>query len=223
MVVKSLGLPEVTQSSLCAELFGNLLARELGVETPAPALVDLTPEFVEAIKPALFPRGIRPQPGLAAACEYFRGGFASAVPDAALTRGELAQAARIYAFDLLVQNPDRRPEKPNCAQRGGRFMAYDFEMAFSFLLVIGQKDEPWEVAKHGLGPKHLFYSSLRAAEIDWEPFLTDLAGLSDDRLDWLEGCMPEAWRPWTARVRRHLVAAKMHLSEFAWELRRSLA
>ena len=141
MVVKSLGLPEVTQGGRCAELFGNLLARELGVDTPAPALVDLAPEFIEAIKPALSPRGLHPLPGLAAGCEYFQGGFASAVRGAKLAPEELAQAARIYAFDLLVQNPDRRPEKPNCAQRGVRFIAYDFEMAFSFLLVIGQKDE----------------------------------------------------------------------------------
>jgi hypothetical protein len=176
MVVKALGLPEVTQSGLCAELFGNLLAREFGNDTPRPALVDLTSGFIEAAEPALSSWQLRPQPGLAAACEYFRGGFASAVPDAPLTPEELAQAARIYAFDLLVQNPDRRPEKPNCAQRGGRFIVYDFEMAFSFLLVIGQKDEPWEVSKHGLGPKHLFYSALRAVEIDWEPFLKDLAG-----------------------------------------------
>ena len=90
MVVKALGLPEVTPSSPCAELFGSLLARELGIDTPSPALVDL-------------------------------------------------------------------------------------------------------------------------------------ASLSDDRLDWLEACMPEPWRPWTARVRRHLVAVRMHLSEFGWELRRSLA
>src|SRR2546428_6403794 len=101
---------------------------------------------------------------------------ASAVPDARLAPAELAQASRVYAFDLLVQNPDRRPEKPNCAHRGRRFIVYDFEMAFSFLLVIGQKDEPWEAAKHGLGPKHLFHSPLRASETDWEPFLSDLAG-----------------------------------------------
>jgi hypothetical protein len=204
-------------------LFGNLLAREFGVETPAPALVELTPQFLGAAKPALSPRQLEPQPGLAAGCEYFRRGFTSAVPGARLLPEELAQAARIYGFDLLVQNIDRRPEKPNCAQRGGRFVAYDFEMAFSFLWAIGQKDEPWEVSKHGLGPKHLFYSVVHAAEVDWVPFMAALSRLSDEQLDELTACLPEPWRPWTAKVRQHLVAVRMHLSEFEWELRRSLA
>jgi hypothetical protein len=222
MLVKALGLPEVTQCGLCSEIFGNLLARELGIATPRPGLVELSSSFIAAIAPVLKSRQLDPQPGLAAGCEYLRG-LASVVPGASLTPPELAQAALIYGFDLLVQNIDRRPEKPNCAQHRGGFIAYDFELAFSFLRLIGEKDEPWEVSKHGIGTKHLFYSSLQSAAVDWQPFLTAISRLTDERLDELGSDLPEPWQPWTIRVREHLVAVRMHLSEFEWELRRSLA
>ena len=52
-IVKALALPEIKESSLGFELVGNLLARRLGVDTPEPVLVHLSPEFVEAHQPAI--------------------------------------------------------------------------------------------------------------------------------------------------------------------------
>ena len=46
MVVKALGHPELTEANLFCEVFGNLLARELGIATPAPALVNLSAEVL---------------------------------------------------------------------------------------------------------------------------------------------------------------------------------
>ena len=41
LVVKALGLPEITQRGLVCELFGNMLAREAGVVTATPAIVEI--------------------------------------------------------------------------------------------------------------------------------------------------------------------------------------
>ena len=49
MVVKAIGLPEVNEINLFCEVVGNVLAREMGVNTPNPALVYLTPEFVKML------------------------------------------------------------------------------------------------------------------------------------------------------------------------------
>jgi hypothetical protein len=66
----------------------------------------------------------------------------------ALGLPEVTEAARIYAYDLITQNPDRRADNPNCGSYNGRLVAYDFEMAFSFLYAIpGTAGEPWEVAR----------------------------------------------------------------------------
>ena len=41
-IVKALALPEIKEASLGFELIGNLLARQLGVDTPEPVLVRLS-------------------------------------------------------------------------------------------------------------------------------------------------------------------------------------
>jgi hypothetical protein len=226
MVVKTLGLPEVTDQGLFCEAFGNLLARELGITTPAPALVSLGAQFTDLVNPLLPQHGlsVRLSPGIGVGTEYFRGGFASVTPTAALSAQELPQAARIFAYDLLVQNPDRRPEKPNCGLRGTDLVAYDFELAFSFLLVLalGQQDAPWQVSKHGIGSKHLFYNALRGKDIEWQPFLNALGGVTDARLDELTNWLPQPWQRWGTRVCEHFVSVREHLTEFEWELRSSL-
>lgn len=54
-----------------------------------------------------------------------------AIPDA------MRQAAvTIFAFDALVQNPDRRFNNQNLLTRGDDIFVFDHEVAFSFLLDI---------------------------------------------------------------------------------------
>ena len=223
MVVKALGLPEITEESLFREVFGNLLARELGLGTPTPALINLSPQFVEATRPHLSTLGLHLKPGIGVGCEYFRQGFAGIVPGAYLTPDELIQSSLIYAFDLLVQNPDRTARKPNCASRGGRLIAYDFEMSFSFLLVIGLLGQPWEVSKHGIGRNHLFYQALKDKSIDWKPFIMALGKLTEKRLHKLAVSLPEGWRGSKEKVVKHIEAARHNLSKLELELQRSLS
>ncbi|MEK6300669.1 MAG: hypothetical protein AABO41_08115 [Acidobacteriota bacterium] len=223
MVVKSVGHPEVTETSLFCEVFGNLLARELGVATPTPALVNLSPEFVQAVSPLVAEYGISLTPSLGSGCEYLHGGLTPAVPGAFLTQEEVEQATLIYGFDLLVQNPDRRWDRPNCASLAGSLIAFDFERSFSFLLpIIGGLAPPWEVSRHGIGANHLFYSILKAKAPSWTPLIVRLRALTAERLEQLASALPGAWQSEAARVREHITEVIMNLPQFELELQRSL-
>lgn len=222
MVVKGPGLPEVTECGLFCEAFGNLLACELGINTAEPGLVQWDDSFVVALNPILAGEGIQIQPGIAIGTEYLKGGLASVVPNAFRSADEIAQASRIYGFDLLTQNPDRRPDKPNCASYKGGFLAFDFELAFSFLLALPSTEQPWEVSKISL-PQHLFYAQLRNAEVNWDAFVTSVSLLNDKHLTNLMQELPENWQPWAKRVLTHLLAVADHPMEFKMELMRSLA
>ena len=204
-VVKAIGLPEVTQRGLFCEAFGNLLARELGLETPRPALIAIDAAFVNANASSLAAYNIQIKPGLGVGCEYFKGGFAGIIPDAFRTADEMIQAGRVFGFDLLAQNPDRRPDKPNCAYLKGNLMAFDFELAFSFLLLIGQEGQAWEVSKHGIAPKHLFFKKLRGMEMDWKAFTDTVSKLNGAQLAQVMQGLPGQWQPWTAKVQQHLL------------------
>ncbi|NOT63914.1 MAG: hypothetical protein HOP19_27185 [Acidobacteria bacterium] len=225
MVVKAVGLPEVTGKSLFNEFFGNLLAREFGLFTPSPGLVNLSERFVRLANASALLKQYQLQvrSGLGVGCEFFDQGFTNVVPGAFLTTEELTQATLLYAFDLLIQNPDRTARKPNCAFQSQQLIAYDFEMGFSFLLpILGKAAPAWQVSAHGIGAQHVFHPALQGRDLDWQPFITTLRQLTKQRLEQLQDELPAAWHPLTEAVGAHLFEAQSQCDTMEAELQRSL-
>jgi hypothetical protein len=220
LVVKALGLPEVTRLGLICELLGNMLARDLGVLTATPALVEIDQDTAAALNMSLQGKGLKVEPGLAVGTTFLRPlhPVIGTLPEDAA-----AEVPRLYGFDLAIQNPDRRASNPNCALFEDKLLAYDFELAFSFLLVVGAAFEAWEVSKHGLYLQHIFYPRLRQKNPEWEPLLASLRALTAERLDELIGLLPPEWQGDVQRVRAHLVSLLRSLDEFEQELQRSVA
>lgn len=220
LVVKALGLPEVTRLGLICELLGNILARDLGVLTATPALVEIDEAAAAALNMSLQGKGLKVEPGLAVGSTFLRPlhPVIGTLPDDAA-----AEVPRLYGFDLAVQNPDRRVNNPNCALFEEKLLAYDFELAFSFLMMVGNAFEAWEVSKHGLCAQHIFYPRLRKKKPSWEPLLASLRELTAERLDDLIGCLPADWQGDVQRVRTHLVSLLGALDEFERELQESVA
>ncbi len=222
MVVKTPGNPSVTTTSLLCEVIGNLLAREFDIATPQPALVNLSQEFVDAVQPYVQKCGINLQPGLGSGCEFISGGARPVIHGASQSPEEFSRATLIFGFDLLTQNPDRRPEKPNCASTRGRsYLAFDFEMCFSFLFSI-RKVDAWRVSQTGIGCRHLFYSALKNKAPDWQPLIERLKILRSETLDGWASLLPHDWLAHYPEIREHLLAVAAHADEFEIELQRSL-
>jgi hypothetical protein len=222
-LVKALGLPEIWEQSLFCEVVGNWLARKLGVNTPAPALIKLESAFVGNANRVLQTERLVLQEGIGAGCEYIKGGFAGFGSLGAITFEEVAQAVSIYGFDILLQNPDRRHEKPNLGFLGNRLIAFDFESAFSFLLpVVGVSSEPWEVAKNSVGPRHILAKCLRNHEPDWKPLINALNQLNLAQLDALAELLPNTWQSYMPKVKAHLLNLQENSHRLEVELQRSL-
>lgn len=226
MFVKALGLPEITETSLFAEYFGTGLAIAFGLDAPRAALVDLPAELIESSADQLGRWGLHPRHGEAVGLEQ-RTGMAS-INRVSPVRGpaELAEALLIYVFDLLVQNPDRREDNPNCGTRLGRFIAYDHEMAFSFLYpILGAKPEPWEVAQLAFCNRHIFRRPLSEAEkrggLEWQPVETAVATLAE-QVEQLAAYLPTRWEENGSRVVEHVTSIAGHLEDFRTSLQLSL-
>lgn len=221
-LVKALGLPEVLEQSLFCELVGNWLARELGVNTPAPALVKLSQEFVSIVNAVLKTEGLQLQAGTSVGSEYIKGGF-TGFSSTILTVEEVPQATLIYGFDLLFQNPDRRLEKPNLGILGNNLIAFDFESAFSFLYpILGMKYEPWEVSQSRIGATHILAKQLSQRKIDWQPLIQALEQFDAAKLDALAELLPKKWQGYMPTVKMHLNKLQDSLSRLEFELQRSL-
>ena len=224
MVVKTMGLPELEERNLFCEFVGNVLARELGLFTPAPALITISQEFAAAVNSRAKNErlSINLREGVGVGCEYLHP-LRPLTPKPSLTEEEIAQAAAIYAYDLLIQNPDRRGNKPNCAFYKNGLVAFDFELGFSFLLpILRQNREAWRVSQHGINSVHLFRPLLRNKAIEWKPFINQLAVLCQTRLAMALDQLPEKWQDWAAIVQQHFLQASSKLEAFELELQRSL-
>lgn len=221
MVVKAMGPPEVTETGLMCELFGNILARELGVQSPECALVNISPQVADVIRPHLDPPGFTA--GFGVGSEFMRAGMTTVIPGMTLLPEELQQVARLYAFDLLVQNPDRRKNNPNCAFIGKDIYAYDFETCFSFLYALSSQEQPWEVSQHKFVKDHAFYDALHNHVVNWKPFVQDVSRLTEEKLMHMVSRLPSDWQGKTAKIRTHLLSAAAQPKDLEMELQRSIA
>ena len=223
-VVKSIGT-QLDAAGLARELFGSLLARHLGCNAPEPVLVEIDQATADAVNPTLRQGGASVAVGLAFGSEYLRPLF-PLTPSAKLTDEQRADATLLYAFDVLVQNADRRLRNPNCAVHNSRIFAFDFELCFSFGMAIGavptwQINDPslaQMIAEHALRP-HLKGSLI----LDWQPALAAIGGLTANVLDTLGSAVPAAWGLPMAKCQTHILEVVQHIGNFADELRRSVA
>lgn len=220
-VVKALGCPEVIEETLFKELFGNVLARSFGIQTPDPAIVVLSEGFISVVKPQLpASTNINLRVGYAVGCEYLAG-LQPVVGEPRLSSLLVPQAAGIYAFDLLCDNADRHVNNSNCALRQGGFLAYDFESAFGFLRALwGPKS--WQVSLLPYASRHVFWSPLGRHVADWQPFVNCLQELTEARLNSLVKDWPSVWITHRERVFEHLLSASDAADQMRIELDRSL-
>jgi len=219
----------VTKQSLFAELFGCVLAREIGLLTPRPVLVDISPEFAALVNSTgLLPSSVMLQAGLAVGFEYHNQALLPATGISSLTDEQYREAATIYSFDLATQNPDRIVSNPNCFVLRGHLIPIDFGMCFSFLYALRLVDtKPWQVSHLRFAANHLFAKHLREKRpLDWDAeILAHIQpALERERLvELVEGAIPQAWRERDDEVIDHLVQIGEHWDEFKWELLRSVA
>lgn len=219
-VTKGLGLPEINEFSLAHELVGARLASALGLAAPASSVIVISPAFLEAIGRDLADAGVRLEPGLAGGSEFIPN-LNPFPPRAQLSEDEIAEAAAIYAFDLLTQNPDRSLVSPNCGRAGRRLVPYDFESAFSFRLAV-LKADPWRVGHLPFARQHLFYQAVRTAQVDWPAILQGFSAAPVRTVTDLCSTIPEPWTGVGQEILAHVASVLDHWPLFEQEVAISL-
>lgn len=221
-VVKAIGLPEVEEYGLFAETLGYLVAAELDIETPKPAIVRLSNEFVAAVNPVVRSKNMSLRAGVGFGSEHLGSGLVSASADQSFVAEQTVAALNIFCYDLLIQNFDRLERNPNCLIKNGRIIAFDFNVAFSFLLLIGNVDEPWEVSKHRSESQHLFHRALKGKNLDFKPFIERVIALSTERVDEILDAIPFGDGRWNDRIRDHFHSIRENAEKLEIEFARSL-
>lgn len=185
---------ECTGTGLICELMGSLLARALDLPAPEPFLVDVDPEFHAAIAEESIAERLKANAGMNFGCRYLSPGYIS-WPQLRSVPSAIEQvAAEIFAFDMLIQNPDRRQDKPNLLRKGDDLAIFDHEMAFSFLYALVPDEFPWEGKGMDFAMNHVFYRGLKGQSISFERMQGALEAVDGVRISEYVDAVPSVWK-----------------------------
>ena len=199
VVVKFRGKEMDTKAQI-AELVAAQLADDLGLQVPGAAVVDVPAGFDAIIPERDLAEMVKNSPGSNFGSINLGAGFTTWPPGRNPVGAQRDQAADIFAFDTLIQNPDRRAVNPNLWARSDKLGIYDHEQAFSFLArtIIGGTPIPWQAAQQPKSfqflEQHIFYRNLRGGRLDFGPFNEKLGRLTDQHIQGYADAVPPTWR-----------------------------
>jgi hypothetical protein len=193
VVVKWRWGPEQRDIGGICELVCSLLADDLGLPTPKPSLIEVDEEFHRGIHDPRLAKIVEQSAGL-----NFGGAFLSGhntwPRDKSLPLHLQQVGLETFAFDVLVDNPDRRQAKPNILWSGDELALCDHEQAFSFVRGVLFWKPAWAGGELKHFREHIFFNQLKRMAVNLNRFNGALEALSDERLAEYADAIPEVWK-----------------------------
>jgi hypothetical protein len=202
VVVKFSGFCEQQEQNLAMEVIAACLASDLRLPVPEPCLVSVSDEWIAIVPDEERRKGILASSRVAFGSSLVTGGYSIWTPDTRISEAMTDVAAGIFAFDAIIQNPDRRTENPNCLVRGENIRIIDHELAFGHRFVLNWSP-PW--AKNSLNwmerkGRHIFRPELRRSMVDYDAMKAAWISLAAARIATYQAAIPPEWANAAARV-----------------------
>jgi len=217
-VVKFRSRVNGNNTGLFFEIMATQLANHFLIYTPKCAIIEICSDLVHSITndQDLHDR-MKNSVGLNFGSKLLTGGVSTWISFAGMTAEQIEQITKIYLFDALIENPDRRKDKPNLLIKEGKLYVIDHESAFAFYYAIGGK------ADYSFLRRHLFYDLLRNKykddKLDYIPFFEKLNLLSDELIEEMSDGIPEEWkRNPLSKVIDHLKRVRDNQDNFIKEI-----
>ena len=214
-------------TGLACELVASLLADELGLSTPAPAVIELTPRLAQSLSAidANVAQVVSRNVGLNFGSEFLAGGYITWPIGKSIPTSLEGTAAEIFAFDAFIENPDRRIDKPNLLWRNDEIFVIDHEMAFSSLYALSSSDNDYNVdgANFDFLILHVFFNQLKEKGISLTRFVGALSALSDEVLEQVTSQVPQEWN--SENLQKMMGRLKLmisHSADFGAQVQRRL-
>jgi hypothetical protein len=204
-----------------------LLATHFGIQCPRPAVVLIERDLAEAVIEEFSgdPRRaqiVRDSIGLNFGSQFLVN-LAVWPVDRNVPVAMQDAAVKVYAFDAMIQNPDRSFNNPNLGSRGDELFIFDHELAFSFLLGIFPNQTPWKLMGETYLDRHVFARALKQVPLPAD-FADSIAALSDGLLIDLAEQIPDEWGSEDLpKIGSHLALIREHGGEFIKEVTGRLA
>ena len=128
--------PQIMPGGLLAEAVAALLALDLDLPVQTPYRIAIEKAFADTVPDAALRTVFQKSQGLNFGCAKWAPGYTIWPRDKVPSKDMKQSLMEIFAFDGLIQNPDRRQANPNCAFLGNNLLIFDHESAFSHFLSI---------------------------------------------------------------------------------------
>lgn len=180
--------------SLVAEAITAMLAADLDLPVPEPFLVDFDADFVDGVANRAAAARMRASSPVAFGSKTLPPGFSVVLAGKPIPARIRQQAVEIFAFDCLIQNPDRRPNNPNLLFDGNDFAVFDHELTFMTTGIIGWKP-PWEAgALQAINAEqHVLFAELKGRQYDLSRLEGAWRAISASRIAAYHKALPAEW------------------------------
>jgi hypothetical protein len=219
--VKFMGGVRHREFGLAAELLCSLLAHELGLASPTPFIVNLSREFLAGVpKEAhdLVERSL----GLNFASESVPVGYSVVPSEPRVPLALRPAAAEVFAFDVIIQNYDRKKDNPNLLWDRTKVLLIDHEGALE--AVLKRPAPSLQSLELDRFYDHVFFSAVSPSDADYSRLTAALGSISASRLEKLFAEIPISWqvKEDLAKVREHLLWVIEHREQVCSLIRERL-
>ena len=192
VVAKFRGHPQIMPGGLLAEAVASLLALDLDLPVQTPYRIAIERAFADTVPDAALRAVIQKSEGMNFGCAKWAPGYTIWPRDKTPSREMKQSLMEVFAFDGLIQNPDRRQSNPNCAFLGSNLLIFDHESAFSHFLSI-LPVAPWDAGGLAFLKDHIFFQALRGGNLALDRFQGALEAIDGPRLDAYIAAVPAEW------------------------------
>lgn len=217
-VVKYMRSGRMSQESAMNELVAAFIAKEWGMPIPEPAIINITPEFVELTKGTVAYSLANKSTGLNFGSQLIQG-VSIVSPSLPLNKSEKEFAKDILLFDLFIQTSDRSTIKPNILASGGSLYPIDHEISFGFTRELSflSNPEPWNIrpSDHKWINHNILVNILKGDNFDFHKLSQNMGRLNDNFWDKANELIPDDWKGDKFQmIKNYLSAIIQHKNEF---------
>lgn len=224
LVVKMRGHPQIAPGGLMAEATSSLFALDLDLLVPPPYRVRIDRAFADTVPDAALREVIVRSAGLNFGSAKWKPGYTIWPRDMRPSRDMRQTAMEVFAFDGLIQNPDRRAVNPNCVYLGDDLLLYDHESAFTHFLTILPRP-PWELGGVDFLKDHIFWQALRGEALELDRLRGALEAIDADRITGYLQAVPDEWNGQTItgeRIQSHLLGCIANFKRIQFQLQATI-
>lgn len=194
-VVKLRGAERMSNEASMRELLAAFIAMQMEIPVVTPVVVHISNDFVDLLKGNDAWKNASSSIGYNFGSKYLKD-FLIMPVNQQLNSHQLNNAQTIFAFDILIQNSDRRKEKPNTLTNGNEIVILDHELAFGFIFDLFKDPHPWKIKEKDLEwiGLHYLLPKIRHKDFDFDEFSKRLDNLDENFWNTAWGLIPDNWR-----------------------------